>query len=646
MNGPHVRRQPAADAAVTELAFQLAALPAQASDPAGYLDEALRHLARAVGAQAAAMVQCQAGQWRVVAAHGAGAMPPAELASEALCRQQAVARGGWLVAPLESGEEGELVCLTHLQTPLDPAASWLASLLRSLGAGLALVRQRQRDRRRIEQLQSLLAIAAPWQTPLTTDQLLMQLAQVATRLLDAERASIFLWDRVSRTLVARPALGVEEEELRIPDDVGVVGEVVHRGEPQRVAAGDPQQQQRIDRRVDRRLKFHTRSLVCVPLRLRRGEVLGAFEVLNKRHGDFTAEDEQTLQELGAHAAAALEHCRQWEQLVASRRQIAEGAWAGVQLVGQCPAIRALRGTIQRLAETDLVVLILGEHGTGKEVVAQMLHSHSRRRHEPFVAINCAALTETLLESELFGHEKGAFTDARQARQGKFELASRGTLFLDEIGDMSLAGQAKLLRVLEEKTVTRVGGSVPIATDARVIAATNQDLAELVRQKRFREDLFFRLSVVTLELPPLRERGEDVLVLAEHFLSQFAAKARRSVPQLTPAARQRLLAHRWPGNVRELRNLMERLVYLTPAEQREIDAAEMAFALPPGGSGEGPLPADLALSEATRRFQQQYIRQQIDRCRGNMTAVAANLGLHRSNLYRKMRQLGMDEARDA
>jgi Nif-specific regulatory protein len=644
MNGPSLRRPQPPQADLAELAFQLAALPAQVSDPAGYLQEALRQALRAVGAQAAVVLQGQAGQWRTVAWGGSSLMPPAELASEALSRQQPVAGNGWLVAPLEYGEEGELLCLVGAAAPWNTEEGRLTPLVRALGAGLAVVRQRQRDRRRVEQLQSLLAIAAPWQTPLTTDQLLVQLAQVATRLLDAERASIFLWDRVSRTLVARPALGVEEEELRIPDHAGVVGQVIRSGQPQRVARDDPQQQEQIDRRVDRRLNFHTRSLVCVPLRSARGDVLGAFEVLNKRHGDFTADDEQTLAELCAHAAAALEHCRQWEQLVASRRQIAEGAWAGVQLVGQCPAIRALRATIQRLAETDLVVLILGEHGTGKEVVAQMLHSHSRRRHEPLIAVNCAALTETLLESELFGHEKGAFTDARQTRQGKFELASRGTLFLDEIGDMSLAGQAKLLRVLEEKTVTRVGGSVPIATDARVIAATNQNLAELVRQKRFREDLFFRLSVVTLELPPLRERGEDVLVLAEHFLAQFAAKARRSVPQLTPAARQRLLAHRWPGNVRELRNLMERLVYLTPPDHAEIDAADLAFTLPPAGDGHPPLP-QRALAEATRQFQQQYIRQQIDRCRGNMTAVAASLGLHRSNLYRKMRQLGMDEARD-
>jgi Nif-specific regulatory protein len=255
-----------------------------------------------------------------------------------------------------------------------------------------------------------------------------------------------------------------------------------------------------------------------------------------------------------------------------------------------------------------------------------------------VAVNCAALTETLLESELFGHEKGAFTDAHEARPGKFELASGGTLFLDEIGDLSPGGQAKLLRVIEEKVVVRVGGSRPIRTDARVIAATNQNLGRLVRERRFREDLFFRLNVVTLELPPLRERGADVPLLAEHFLSGFCAKARRRVPEFTAAARQRLLAHSWPGNVRELRNLMERLVYLQPADH--IEAEDLAFSLTREPPPTAALPLDLPLSEATRRFQMQRIEQRIEAARGNMTEAAEGLGMHRTNLYRKMRQLGM------
>jgi len=288
------------------------------------------------------------------------------------------------------------------------------------------------------------------------------------------------------------------------------------------------------------------------------------------------------------------------------------------------------------------------------VLARNIHFQSPRRHEPFVAVNCAALVESLLESELFGHEKGAFTDAHQARPGKFESAHGGTLFLDEVGDMSPGGQAKLLRVLEEKVVVRVGGSTPIPVDVRVLAATNQPLAELIAQKKFREDLFFRLNVVSLEIPPLRERGDDILRLAEHFLTQFAQQVGRQPPQLTPAARQALRTHPWPGNIRELRNSIERVSYLCPSNELQPDDLALATTgLPSTGSAAGGGPAAsgelelredgaiVPLNEATRRFQVSQIRQAIAACQGNMTDAAARLGLHRSNLYRKMRQIGMD-----
>jgi len=301
-------------------------------------------------------------------------------------------------------------------------------------------------------------------------------------------------------------------------------------------------------------------------------------------------------------------------------------------------MEALRSMIRRVADTDLAVLILGENGTGKELVAQSIHYLSRRRDKPFVAVNCAGIPDTLAESELFGHEKGAFTDARETRQGKFELAAMGTLLLDEIGDLSLSGQAKLLRVLEEKVLVRVGGSTTIATDARVVAATNQNLAEMVRQKRFREDLYFRLNVVTLEIPPLRDRPQDVLLLAEHFLEDFSRRARRKLPEFTVAAKERLQKHPWPGNVRELRNLMERLAYLTTEDV--IDASDLAFTLSPR-SGEPLFAAvDQSLSEATAQFQIEYIHRAIEQAGGSMSQAASRLGLHRSNLYRKMRQLDM------
>ena len=275
--------------------------------------------------------------------------------------------------------------------------------------------------------------------------------------------------------------------------------------------------------------------------------------------------------------------------------------------------------------TDLAVLILGENGTGKEVVSRMVHYLSKRRDEPFIAVNCAALTETLLESELFGHEKGAFTDAHESRAGKFELASGGTLFLDEIGDLSLGGQAKLLRVLEEKVVVRVGGSIPIPTDTRVVAATNQNLAEMVRDRRFREDLFFRLNVVTVQMPPLRERVDDILLLAEHFLHDFAARARRRPPTLTDEAVKRLRQHAWPGNVRELRNLMERLAYLDCKATRSMRRTWRSLFRRAERIELSPISLDLPLTEATKHFQADYIRKHIEAAGGNMSDAARRLG---------------------
>jgi Nif-specific regulatory protein len=246
----------------------------------------------------------------------------------------------------------------------------------------------------------------------------------------------------------------------------------------------------------------------------------------------------------------------------------------------------------------------------------------------------------LLESELFGHEKGAFTDAQETRQGKFELAHEGTLFLDEIGDMSPGGQAKLLRVLEHKVVTRVGGSQAIPVDVRVVAATNKNPAEAVRENRFREDLYYRLSVVTLDLPALRDRPEDTLPLAEHFLTRFCAQANRPRLHISSDARRRLQAHGWPGNVRELKNLMERVAFLCPEDRVEVD--DLAFILSPEQDTGLEPSADLGLDQATRQFQREFIRRSIKRVGGNMSEAAKLLGVHRSNLYRKMRQLKMKE----
>ena len=628
--------------ALAETASKLFYWAAKESDPTAYLKLALPLVAQTLGGDYVALAKGEKGIWRTIASSGPQRPLPDDLLSEVLDSGLPLSARDWCVAPLVPGGAGGEVIAAYRTWNAEPQrGGTLETLLGYLTSGLDAVREKQREHLKSRRLEAMLAIAARWQQTLEMVPLLEQMAEASTKLLSAERASIFLWDKTNKTLVGRPALGVPAGELRIADDAGVVGQVVHSGQPRRVDADVEFEQREVDRRVDKQLKFQTRSLLCVPLRGKSGQLFGAFEVVNKIGGNFTDEDEATLTELASHAGLALENTQQFAQLVQARKQVADEAAQGVQLIGTSPGIESLRGTIRRIADTELAVLILGENGTGKEVVAQMIHYQSGRRQEPFVAVNCAALTETLLESELFGHEKGAFTDARQTRQGKFELASRGTLFLDEIGDMSPGGQAKLLRVLEEKVVVRVGGSTPIRTEARVLAATNQNLADLVHAKKFREDLYFRLNVVTLELPPLRSRGEDVLELAEHFLKSFALRARRKPPKFTAAARKKLLGHAWPGNVRELRNMMERIAYLVPEDQDKIDVADLAFIVSPRTSANGLPGFDEPLAESTRLFQIEYIRRHIDAARGNMTLAAERMGLHRSNLYRKMRQLGMD-----
>jgi Nif-specific regulatory protein len=503
--------------------------------------------------------------------------------------------------------------------------------------GVALENARAWDQTAVltQRLQALMEIGRQLAQERETVSLLEHIAAQAAKLLQCERASIFLWDKARGQLVGRPALGLPNNELRIGDNTGAVGRTVHSGQVQIVQ--DVRQDPSWSADTDTASGFKTRSLLCVPMNDAIGERIGALEVINKS-GPFTPDDTTTLEILAEQAVAALKNVHELEALTRSRNELESQARLAAQIVGDSTAIQALRGTVERVARTELPVLILGESGTGKDVVARAIHYSSPRQHHPYIPVNCAAIAETLLESELFGHQQGAFTDARETRPGKFEAASGGTLFLDEIGDLSAGGQAKLLRVLEEKVVYRVGGTQPIPVDTRIVAATNRNLGDAVRARKFREDLFYRLTVVTIELPPLRERRDDVLVLAEHFLSQFCRQAGRKPLKLTAAARERLCQHDWPGNVRELRNLLERLAYLCPNDK--VDVGDLAFILRPGAAEEANPYVNMPLADATDAFQRDHIQQAIERARGNMSEAAKLLGLHRPNLYRKMKLLQM------
>jgi DNA-binding NtrC family response regulator len=312
------------------------------------------------------------------------------------------------------------------------------------------------------------------------------------------------------------------------------------------------------------------------------------------------------------------------------------------LIGSGAAMRRVFETIQKVAETDLSVMVRGESGTGKELVAQALHSTSLRRSRPFVAVNCAAINRELVESELFGHEKGAFTGADRRRIGRFEAADGGTIFLDEIGDMALETQAKVLRVLEERQLERVGSTETIEVDVRVVCATHRDLEEEIEAGRFREDLLYRLKVVEIEMPALRERIEDFAALSDRFLGQVAERLDREKKTLGTAALARLARHSWPGNVRELRNVLERAAVLSTGPE----IAEEDFQLAPE-SGEIPqsIPdLDLPFADAKRqtveRFERQYLSQALRENEGNVSRTATAIGMVRQSLQQKIRELGL------
>ncbi len=327
---------------------------------------------------------------------------------------------------------------------------------------------------------------------------------------------------------------------------------------------------------------------------------------------------------------ALAHARLEQQLRVEREDEAP------VLTGVSPAVVELRRQIMLAAPTDSRVLITGPNGAGKEVVARLLHLHSRRSQAPFLAVNCAAIPADLIESELFGHLKGAFTGAVENKRGKFELADGGTMFLDEIGDMSLLTQAKLLRVLQESRFTRLGGSQELKVDVRVIAATNKDLEEEIAGGRFRQDLLFRLNVIPLRVPGLDQRREDVPLLVDEFMRQFARRTGLKAKRVLPEAMELLQAHAWPGNVREVKNVVERLMIMVPGEEITAAAIDLRQGGPPRAAGNGFAP----LREARERFERDYVGRVVDACGGNMSQAARVLGLERSHLYRKLRALGL------
>lgn len=493
-----------------------------------------------------------------------------------------------------------------------------------------------------EKLNEILAICRKMNSERDLSALLDLIAREAIALLDCDRASIFVLDRDKNELWSKVALG-SDEILRFDARMGIAGAAVLTG--QTINVRDAYSDPRFYTAIDGQTGYRTCTILAVAVRNLRGEIIGAFEVLNKRQGIFVARDEETLDALASHAAIAIETAqligelrRSQDELVQQNTHLwreVESKYSNHGIIGTGQKIEQVVRLVERIRDSLVNVLITGESGTGKEMVAKAIHYTSSRARRPFVALNCAALPEALLESELFGIEKGVATGV-QPRMGQFQKADGGTLLLDEIGDLSLVAQAKILRVLQERVVERVGGRTPIPVDVRLLAATNKDLEAEIARGAFREDLYYRIKVIHIRMPALREIREEIPLLANHFLKEYCRETKAGPLELSPAVIRRLASAAWPGNVRQLRNEIMRLAAC--ARGTTIAEDELGDGLPALELEAAPASSKhQTLKAAVEDLERQMLHDAMVQTKNNQQQAAKLLGLSRQGLINKLKR---------
>ncbi len=463
------------------------------------------------------------------------------------------------------------------------------------------------------------------------DQLLELIIESASKMMRAKASSLLLLDEKTGRLHFKVATGEKKQEIKTYEvelGKGIAGHVAKTGEP--LLISDVSNDPRWDKGISEAIGYKkTRSIACVPMKLN-NEIIGVVQIIDKENGtSFQKKDMETLSEFAGLAASAIENAQRIAKVKKENRDLKDRLDEKYQIVGKSQAHKIIMADAFKVASSKASTLILGESGTGKELLARMIHRSGPRQDKPLIILNCAALPETLLEDELFGHEKGAYTGATGRKIGKFELADRGTIFLDEIGEMSSGLQAKLLRVLQEGVFYRVGGNVPISVDVRLISATNRDILKEVFDGNFREDLYYRINVVQIKMPALRERKADIPLLANYFLDNF--KKERGFSQLTISdnAMKKMLQYEWPGNIRELRNALERAVVM--GNGKEILPEDLPISsLKPDSSY---LQLGLTLKEATNNFKKKFIVLNLEHTGGNRSKAAKIMGVQRTYLSR-------------
>jgi Nif-specific regulatory protein len=473
--------------------------------------------------------------------------------------------------------------------------------------------------------------------------LLADVIDSAARLCDAESSSLILVDKETDTLYFAVALGpkgLEAKHFVINKGEGIAGWVVQHNEP--VVLSDAENDERHLFSISKEIGYICKTMLAVPMSVK-GECIGVIEIINKKNGQLFSDDDLEWLEIFANQAAiAVVNAKSIEkargEIQRLKDELADSRDSDYHtFIAKSPIIIEKLNMIDRIAKTDSSVLILGESGVGKELFAEQIHIRSPRSTSPFVRINCAALPENLLESELFGYVKGAFTGAVSDRKGRFELANGGTVFLDEIGELPLSLQAKLLRVLQDKTFERVGDSTPITVDIRILAATNRDIEAMVEKGGFRNDLYYRLNVLPLYVPPLRQRFEDIPELAAFFLRKWSLETKKQFSGFSNDAVEAMLSYSWPGNVRELENCIERACVLGRNEW----IGEGDLFLKKTNSGLKSEEGNHSLKTAITLFKTRFIRQALEENRWNQTETAKILDIQRTYLSRLIKELEIE-----
>lgn len=467
--------------------------------------------------------------------------------------------------------------------------------------------------------------------------LLTQILESASKLTGGDASSLLLVDRESNELFFEIALGPKGSEVKkfsVKMGEGIAGWVAQNNRS--LIVNDVEDDHRFFSKISEKIGYATTSILAVPMRVK-DQCVGVIEVINKESGRlFTDEDLEWLEIFSTQAGLAFQNAKQYEEindeLFKLKGSIQQNTYQS--FVYKSEIINDKLEIVKKIATSSSPVLITGDSGTGKELFAEQVHRYSDRQNMAFIKVNCAAIPESLIESELFGHVKGAFTDALYDHTGRFELADKGTIFLDEIGELPISMQAKLLRVIQQGSFEKVGSNNSIKVNVRIIAATNRHLSEEVKNNKFREDLYYRLNVLPLEIPPLKKRRKDIIPLAEHFLRKFNTKNNKNIHGFSSSSVEAMLSYSWPGNVRELENSIERAVIISMSDT--IHPQDLL--LPDNKVAPEDKYADSTLKDAVNLFKKEFIQKTLKEFSGNQTEASESLGIQRTYLSRLIKEL--------